>query len=227
MSRQSVLKRWMPAIALALLPLLHTLVVHSAPPVAPVLGFTVTPTTSITVTVTPTTPTVSPCDPEIRKQVSPPMAESGDLITFTITVKNLGQQATVNGQVRDTVPDYLEILNVEVLGEHHGQKHSTSGQIVTVHTGILGKDAEVTILIHTRVRPLQETPTPVPICVQNVAYFTADNCPDRRAAADPCLLPRTGSVGIWWMLAAGLSSSVLVLSLALSKKWRTKTPDRA
>jgi uncharacterized repeat protein (TIGR01451 family) len=212
----------MPVISLALLPLLHALMVYAAPPAAPALGFTVTPT-PFTVTVTTT---LIPCDPEIDKQVSPPMAKSGDLVTFTITVKNVGQKAAVNGQVQDTVPNYLEILNVEVLGEHHGQKHSTSGQTVTVHTGILGQDAEVTILIHTKVRPLQETPTPVPICVENVAYFTADNCPDRRAEAAPCLLPPTGGPGTWWMLAAGLATSVLVLSLALSKKWRTKTPDR-
>jgi hypothetical protein len=57
-----------------------------------------------------------------------------------------------------------------------------------------------------------------------VAHFEADNCPLARAEAEPCLLPTTGTPDLWWMLAAGLATSVLVLSLALSKKWRPKTP---
>jgi uncharacterized repeat protein (TIGR01451 family) len=237
MSKQNVFRRWMPLIALALLPLLFTLGVHAAPPPAPLLGFTPTPV--ITPTVTVIAPSFSDCDPELSKQVSPAMAKAGDLVTFTIKVTNRGQQATVNGRVQDTVPDHLEILEIETLDEHKGlQVHPVSGQTVLVDTGILGQDAELTILIHTKARPIEvastdgdsdtDPPTPMPICVQNVAHFSADNCPNRRAEAEPCLLPTSGtpSTDTWWMLAAGLATSVLVLSLALSKKWRIKTPHR-
>jgi uncharacterized repeat protein (TIGR01451 family) len=169
------------------------------------------------------------------------MAEQGDLVTFTITAKNRGQQATVNGQVWDIVPDYLEILEVEAVGEHKGLKvHETSGQTVRVDTGILGQGAEITILIRTRFRPLgtlpteagpadptstgKEVPAPALLCVQNVAHFTADNCPDRRAEAEPCLLPTAGAPDAQWGLVAGLATCVLVLSLALSKRGRIERP---
>jgi uncharacterized repeat protein (TIGR01451 family) len=240
MSKQNVIKRWMPVIALALLPSLFTLVVQAAPPPAPLLGFTPTPVPSPTVTVI--APSLSDCDPELSKQVSPSIAQAGDPVTFTIKVTNRGQQATVNGRVQDTVPDHLEILEIETLDEHKGlQVHPVSGQTVLVDTGILGQDAELTILIHTKARPIevapaegdaekaQDPPTPVPICVQNVAHFTADNCPSRRAEAAPCLLPATGTpdTKTWWMLAAGLATGVLVLSLALSRKWRTRASPQA
>jgi uncharacterized repeat protein (TIGR01451 family) len=164
------------------------------------------------------------------------MAKAGEPVTFTITVKNVGQLGAVKGYVQDSVPDYLAVLDVKVIGEHQGLKsHWESGQDVLVDTGILGQGAEVTILILTQVRQLpanrrllgpqstvtaQETPTPVLICVDNVAIFDADNCPRRTASVKPCLLPTTGALDRWWMLAAGLATSVLVLSLALSKKSR-------
>jgi uncharacterized repeat protein (TIGR01451 family) len=217
----------MPALALLLLPLLHTLVVYAEPPAAPLLGFTPTPTTPPTVVITET-PEYTECDPELSKQVDPSMAEPGDLITFTIKVRNRGQQATVNGRIQDTVPDHLEILEIEALDEHEGLLvHPVSGQTVLVDTGILGQDAELTIFIHTKARPIEngfadegeeDPPTPAPICVNNVAHFTADNCPSRRAEAEPCLLPTTGELDEWWVLGAGLATSVLVLSLALAKK---------
>jgi uncharacterized repeat protein (TIGR01451 family)/LPXTG-motif cell wall-anchored protein len=219
----------MPAIALLLLPLLHTLVVDAAPPAAPLMGFTATPDK----TYVPPTPTPV-CDNTIEKRVDPRDAETGELVTFTIHVENVGQVAMVNARVEDTVPDYLEVLNVEVLDEHFGQVvHPLSGQTVTVQPGILGPGAEVTIIIRTKVRNLedflavveapgpqngQEASEPAKICVDNVAYLTSDNCPDRTAVAEPCFLPETGGRDKWWVLAAGLATSVLVLSLVLVKR---------
>jgi uncharacterized repeat protein (TIGR01451 family) len=181
-------------------------------------------------------PLLSDCRPELFKQVDPSMAKVGDLVTFTIKVINRGQQATVNGHIQDTVPDHLEILEVEVLDEHEGtQVHPVSGQTVLVDTGILGQDAELTVLVHTKARPIEvdstegDSSTPKEICVQNVAHFSADNCPNARAEAAPCLLPLTGTPGVnvWWIVAAGLATSVLVLSLVLSQKWRVEAPDQA
>ncbi len=194
------------------------------------MGCTATPTVvSVATPVVTVMPSLSGCDPILRKYVDPSMAEQGDLVTFTITIENRGQQATVNGQVWDLVPAHLEVLEVEVLGaEHEGQKvHPISDQTVRVDTGILGQDAELTILVHTKVRPFEAAPDP--ICIDNVAHFGADNCPDARAQAAPCLLPMTGTPEtnpLWWMLAAGLATSVLVLGLAFSKKWQPKTPHR-
>ena len=246
MSRQSVLRRWMPVVVLALLPLLHVLVVRAAPPDARLLGFTPSPSVEVPTTpvvtrvVVTETPTNGRCDPILDKQVDPSIAESGDLVTFTITVVNLGQAATVNGRVWDIVPDHLEILEVEALDEHKGTHvYPVSGQTVLVDTGIIGQDAELTVLIHTKALPIEvdsedgetdaDPSAPTQICAQNVAHFSADNCPNQRAEAAPCLLPTTGTLGSnrWWVLAAGLATSVLVLSLALSKKWRTRTSHRA
>jgi uncharacterized repeat protein (TIGR01451 family) len=234
MSKQNVFKRCMPVIALALLLSLFTLAVQASPPPAPLLGFT--PTPEITPSVTVVAPVLSDCRPELFKQVSPSMAKPGDLITFTIKVINRGQHATVNGHIQDTVPDHLEILEIEALDEHEGtQVYPVSGQTVLVDTGILGQDAELTVLVHTKARPIEvdsteeESSTLKEICVQNVAHFSADNCPNARAEAAPCLLPTTGirNRDVWWMIAAGLATSALVLSLVLSNKWWRKTPDRA
>jgi uncharacterized repeat protein (TIGR01451 family)/LPXTG-motif cell wall-anchored protein len=223
----------MPALALALLPLLRAIVVQAAPPAVPALGFTATPTATLPPTVAPVTTPLSPCDPILDKQVDPSMASPGDLVTFTITVKNRGQQATVNGHVWDIVPGHLEVLEVETIGEHEGLLvHPIDEQTVRVDTGVLGQDAELTILVHTKVRPFESGPTegdaepPAAVCIDNVAHFNADNCPDRRAQAEPCLLPATGTSNPWWVLAAVLATSVLVLGLAFSKRWRRAKPDR-
>ena len=82
MSKQNVSKRWMAVVALALLLSLFTLAVQASPPPAPLLGFTPTPEAPPTVTVI--APSLSACDPELIKQVSPSMAKPGDLVTFTI-----------------------------------------------------------------------------------------------------------------------------------------------
>ena len=81
MSRQSVLKRWVPALALVLLPLLRTLMVQAAPPVAPVMGFTATPTVSVATPVSTVVGGLSGCDPILHKQVDPSMAVPGDEVT--------------------------------------------------------------------------------------------------------------------------------------------------
>jgi LPXTG-motif cell wall-anchored protein len=156
------------------------------------------------------------------------------LVTFAITVKNRGQQASVNGHVWDIVPSHLEVLEVETIGEHEGLLiHPIDEQTVRVDTGILGQDAELTILVHTKVRPFEVGPvedgeaSPPAICIDNVAHFHADNCPEVRAQAEPCLLPDTGDeTNRWWVLAAVLATSVLVLGLVFSKRWRLAKPDR-
>jgi uncharacterized repeat protein (TIGR01451 family)/LPXTG-motif cell wall-anchored protein len=224
----------MPAIALVLLALLRTFVVQAAPPAVPALGFTPTPTTAPSPTVAPETGSLSPCDPILYKQVDPSLASPGDLVTFTITVKNRGQQATVNGHVWDIVPSHLEVLEVETMDEHKGLLvHPIDEQTVRVDTGILGQDAELTILVHTRVRPFESGPTAgdaaslAAICIDNVAHFHADNCPEARAQAEPCLLPATGDeTERWWVLAAVLATSVLVLGLVFSLRWWFTRPDR-
>jgi len=62
------------------------------------------------------------------------------------------------------------------------------------------------------------------MCIENLATFYTDNCGKPSAQALPCwILPECGgpsTSNTWWTLAAGLATSVLVLSLALSRKWR-------
>ncbi len=222
MSRPNLVVRWTAILVLVLLPVSRALVVRAAPPAAPMLGFTPTVTSTVVtptpVTPTPATPTTLPprCIPVITKRAAPDMARPGDEVIFTIQATNRGQAAAVDARVIDTVPAYLEIMEVTVLPSDQGQEVTPRrGQTVVVDIGTIGQDFEVTIVIRTRVR--QDAPPY--ICVENLAEFRAPNCPDRSAAII-CTLPEAGGTTTWWMVAGGLGVCVLALSLGLAKRGR-------
>jgi uncharacterized repeat protein (TIGR01451 family) len=242
MSRSSTLKRWMPVLVLALLPVFHTMVAGAAPPAAPaaapMLGFTPT------VTVTPCKDDCCdpPCNgngdkvciPVITKRCDGAGEMPGDEVIFTIQVSNQGDEKAVDVKVRDTVPSYLKIEKVTVNPEDQcrglkidgqpvdvGTELTIDGQEVEVDLGTIGKDLGVVeIIIRTRMRegePERE--------VENVARFKASNCSPREAVGvcplPECELPECGGTTTpWWMVAGGLSVCVLVLGLALSRQER-------
>jgi uncharacterized repeat protein (TIGR01451 family) len=219
MSRQNVLKVSLLALALTLLAFWQAAMVGAAPPKAPALGITVTPTPpESTPTPTPpeSTPTPrAPCEPIIRKQVSPGVVQPDDEVVFTITVINVGQEAAVDARVLDAVPDYLEILEVHVIPKDQGQEIlPRAGQTVVVDVGTLGQDYEVTVLIRARLR----ADAPAQVCVENVAEFRAPNCPDRAAEVLCWQLPESGRMNTLLTTVGVLATIVLVLSLALSKR---------
>jgi uncharacterized repeat protein (TIGR01451 family) len=230
------LARWMAILVLVLLPVSSALVVRAAPPAAPMLGFTptvtstvatpilvtptpVTPTPGTPITETPTaTPTTMPpqCVPVISKRAAPDVARPGDEVIFTIEVTNRGRAAAVDARVIDTVPEYLEILEVAVTPPDQGREMTPRrGQTVIVNVGTIGQDFPVTVVIRTRVR--QDAPPEV--CVENLAEFRAPNCPDRSATII-CTLPESGGKTLWPMAVGGLGLCLLALGLALAKRSR-------
>lgn len=145
--------------------------VFAAPPSLPLAGITPTPTftpspTSSTPAATPT-PGVSIADPAITKRGEPSLALPGELITFVIEATNTGQSAAVDVVVTDTVPDYLDILNVT---SSQGTV-TVDGQQITVEVGTIGSGYVVEIVVETRVA----VNAPVPLDLSNVATLSSPN----------------------------------------------------
>jgi len=206
---------FVPVLALALLALMRVAIVGAAPPAVPLMGVTVTPTFTVTPPVT--IELNSPCDPIIRKQVSPSVASPGDEVVFTITMVNVGRDAAVDAYVLDNVPDYLEILEVTVKPRDQGQELlPRKGQMVVVDVGTLGQDFVVEVMIRARVRE----DAPAPVCIENVAEFRAPNCPNRSAEVLCWELPESGEQHISWMLPTGAVAMALGLGLALATRKR-------
>jgi uncharacterized repeat protein (TIGR01451 family) len=154
--------------------------------------------------------------PVITKRAVPELARPGDEVTFTIEVSNRGRAAAVDAWVIDTVPAYLEILEVAVHPSDQGREVTPRrGQRVVVDVGTLGQGFPVTIVLRTRVR--QDAPPEV--CVENLAEFRAPNCPDRSAAII-CTLPESGGKNLRPMAVGGLGLCLLALGLALAKRSR-------
>jgi hypothetical protein len=94
------------------------------------------------------------------------------------------------------------------------------GQRVIVEVGTVGPDFWVEIVIRTRVRQ----DTPAPLTLENVAVLTCANCFERKSRVTlkiiGPLLPTTGGLSTWWMVAACLGTGLVALSLVLSKRGR-------
>jgi uncharacterized repeat protein (TIGR01451 family) len=208
-----------PILVLAVLALLRVTIVGAAPPEAPLAGITVTPTIAVTPTPASTRlPYV--CDPIIRKRVSPEVAQPGEEVLFVISVVNIGREAAADARIIDRVPDYLEILEVQVIPEDQGQELlPRKDQTVLVDLGTLGQDFEAAVAIRARVRE----DAPAPLCVENVAEFRAPNCPDRSAEVACWQLPESGGQQLSWMVPIGEIVAALGLGLALAKRKRTKS----
>jgi hypothetical protein len=134
-------------------------------------------------------------------------------------VVNVGQGAAIDAHVFDDVPDYLEILEVQVLPEDQGQEIlPRNGQAVVVDLGTLGQDFETTITIRARMRE----GAPEKVCIENVAEFRAPNCPSRSAEVLCWQLPESGEdrARTAWMLPVGLGAAALGLGLFGANKVR-------
>jgi uncharacterized repeat protein (TIGR01451 family) len=223
MSRSRAFLWWIPSIVLTLLLVSQGIAVGAAPVAVPLLGLTPTPTFTPTEIPTPTTtpgPTrkAPPGDPDpvIIKQVDPAEVTPGDEVTWTIWVTNEGQKAAIGVVVTDEVPEYLEILEVTTT---QGTV-TVEGQRVTVEVGVVGPGFDVEIVIRTLVRP----DTPAPLTLENLAVLRCDNCNDQEARAilriKGPLMPTTGGLSTWWMVAACLGTGLVGLSLVLSKRER-------
>ncbi|MFB0538215.1 MAG: hypothetical protein ACETWR_24910, partial [Anaerolineae bacterium] len=120
-------------------------------------------------------PGVALVDPVIGKIATPPYAFPGQEVTFTLTVRNQGIAQAQNVWVSDTVPGFLEILDVIVTPWRPSS--ILPGNIVVVDIGTLdayGTEV-VTIIIRTRVLP----GTPAGTLVKNLAVVTCDGGEDQ------------------------------------------------
>jgi uncharacterized repeat protein (TIGR01451 family) len=212
---------WIPLLFSALFVfMLQSIAVGASPPAAPPAGITVTPTMpALTPTPTPVSTPVdrADCDPIIVKRVYPDVAGPGDEVVFTISVVNVGRDAAIDARVLDDVPDYLEILDVQVSPKDQGQEIlPRSGQAVVVDLGTLGQDFQTKITIRARIRE----DAPETVCIENVAEFYAPNCPGRSAEVLCWGLPESGGQQAPWMLPLGLGAVALGLGLLLANKMR-------
>ena len=121
-----------------------------------------TPTSTTGPSPTPVEPTATPtsappptrrpsssdvADPLITKAASLAEARIGDEVTFTLRVTNNGDATAHDVVVTDSLPDYLDLIEVTAT---RGDV-ATSGRTVTVTIGAVEPDDEITIQIRTRV----------------------------------------------------------------------------
>jgi uncharacterized repeat protein (TIGR01451 family) len=146
-----------------------------------VSGLTVTPTSipnNPTATPIPSNPTSTP-DPNpppsnppeveapiVLKSVNPQEATVGSLVTFSIVVRNTTGAPVSKVRVRDPIPNYLEVINVNTsLGR---AELNLDNNVVNVYIDPLRDGDVATISIQVRV--LAIAPRPVSFC--NAAQIT-------------------------------------------------------
>ena len=179
-------------------------------------------------------------DPAITKSASPSEVRIGDEVTFTISVKNLGNETAKDVVVSDSLADYLDLGNVSA---SRGDV-SINGKTVTVTIGDLAPGETVTIRISTRVNDRAQPPTgrngatvttssPTDDPSNNSAEVTftiiVDLTPtatlaptvEPTAVPIPARLPPTGdeagAISPWLVAAIGLLA--IALSLLVRRRW--------
>jgi uncharacterized repeat protein (TIGR01451 family)/LPXTG-motif cell wall-anchored protein len=120
-----------------------------------------TPTSNVAPTSTPTnTPRPKPpsdsdvADPAITKSASVAEARVGDEVTFILSVTNKGDATAHDVVVTDSLPDYLDVLEVSA---SRGEV-ATNGRTVTVTIGAVEPDEQITIRIRARVNEQAQPP---------------------------------------------------------------------
>jgi uncharacterized repeat protein (TIGR01451 family) len=103
----------------------------------------------------PTGPTIA--DPAVTKYGDPASAVVGDIVTFVITVTNLGGANADNVVLVDTKPAFLDILAVSIT-PGSGFPTTISGNTITIDFGTLTPGETYTIQVITRVNSLGTPP---------------------------------------------------------------------
>ncbi len=193
----------------------NTPAVVTGTPGTPVVIISGTPAT---LTGTPPTATATLGTQIFAKDVDPPFAQPGDIVTWIITIFNSTNQAVADVSVTDNIPDGLEIVDVSATSG----SASWSGQTVTFTQASLGPQQTVVITITTRVRP------GAPFIIENVALLRSINWGDVGAdgiTAKARLVlaseqPGTGQTP-WWrlpLLVAGIALGLAALRLTLNRR---------
>lgn len=169
-------------------------------------------------------PDVALVDPVIGKIATPPDALPGHEVTFTLTVRNQGIAQAQNVRVTDTVPGFLEILDVIVTPSRPSS--ILPGNVVVVDIGTLdpyGTEV-VTIIITARVRP----GTPAGTLMDNWAVVTCDGGEDQddatvqvppEPAGEVEFVPQPGTITL-------LGSGLAALAGYATLRWRGKDEEQ-
>ena len=103
----------------------------------------------------PTGPTIA--DPAVTKYGDPASAAVGDVVTFIITVTNLGTASANDVVLVDTKPAFLDILAVSIT-PGPGFPTTISGNTITIDFGTLDPGETYTVQVVTRVNSLGTPP---------------------------------------------------------------------
>ena len=93
-----------------------------------------------------------------RKTSERPTVEPGGTLTYTISLRNTGNQTAASVSITDTVPSELEVLT-PTLTASLGEPHYASGTITWQHAISAGQMVTITFTV----RPLDTTPRPTTI----------------------------------------------------------------
>jgi uncharacterized repeat protein (TIGR01451 family) len=128
------------------------------------IGSDQTPTRTATVA----NPLISRVDPHVTKAVDPTQAHPGDMVTFTLGVRqSQGNSNATNVQIVDPLPIYVDILSVNVTTGIT----QVAGRVVTWTIPVLAPRQVVTLTIHTLVN---DNASPPPVTIRNWATLRFD-----------------------------------------------------
>jgi len=112
--------------------------------------------TGNTATDTLTVSAVTVSDPAVTKTSNPSTAQVGDMVTFTLVVRNVGTADADNVVLTDPIPPFLDVSNVTVAPP--GPSVGLVGNTVTVNFGTLAPAEAYTVTITTIVNSLGAPP---------------------------------------------------------------------
>jgi uncharacterized repeat protein (TIGR01451 family) len=151
-------------------------------------GFSLTPPAQQTPT--PPAPGVGIESPRIAKQVNPPFAMPGQIVTWTMTVFNHNTVPVGNVSFTDSVPSDLEILSASA----SAGSVQVSGQKVTFAIDPINAGETITVTVETQLR----TGISIPFLITNTANMEPPYVGSASASlASVTMLPATGEEP-WW-----------------------------
>lgn len=92
-------------------------------------------------------------DPAVTKAGTPILAQMGTSVIFTITVGNIGASDAAAVQINDTLPDFLDLINVTISPDKK-LPVTVTGKVININFGTVTPADSYTITIVTKVNAL-------------------------------------------------------------------------
>jgi uncharacterized repeat protein (TIGR01451 family) len=208
------------ALALTAL-LLATLLLFSAAPRGAFAGVTETPTPTLTATPgpsptpTPTSPATPPASSvgaslELLKTGSAAQVQVGDLIAYTLTLRNTGSGEAVNQWVTDQLPNTLTFVDASTTQGDFTFNAATN--TVTFGVGTVAGGQTITMVIRARVN----TQAQIGDTIRNVGVVSGVLISNESSVpVAPSTLPAAGVAPFSFELTLALALLALALPLLL------------